>query len=430
MTPLFRSRPLAATLLLASAALGCNSGAPEPPASSAAHELDRQGLDGGLVHERFELRTGEGELAAVHVHRVARERAPGEPAADGPAVLLLPGHPNFFEAVFLPPSISRAIPRDRALAIFLAERGFDVWGMDYGWALMPEGAADFEPLRDWGVERDARDVALALGYARGTRRAEGIDDGPIDLVGFSYGGVVAYAVAGAEIARPREQRDVGGLVALDIGWVLDAEPLREHYCGVAEADRARLAQGMLSDHVGLFTRALAERAISSPDEPSPDVEGMSNLQAALAFGSSTWLLNGQFWHFVGGELDEEGIPSGLRFTEPRLWFDLLSSIPPNAPTRVGLEVAEALCGRAEPRFAAHLGEIEVPILQLGAAGGVGPRALETAARTASRSVTDRLVRRLPEGEERSDFGHADLLLAREAPELVWGPLADWLRAKR
>jgi hypothetical protein len=36
------------------------------------------------------------------------------------------------------------------------------------------------------------------------------------------------------------------------------------------------------------------------------------------------------------------------------------------------------------------------------------------------------VRRLSPELEVSDYGHADLLFARDAPEIAWQPLAAWL----
>ncbi len=40
-----------------------------------------------------------------------------------------------------------------------------------------------------------------------------------------------------------------------------------------------------------------------------------------------------------------------------------------------------------------------------------------------------MIGRLPAGQERSDLAHADVVLAAEAPELVWRPVLDWIQAR-
>jgi hypothetical protein len=112
------------------------------------------------------------------------------------------------------------------------------------------------------------------------------------------------------------------MIILDVAMKLSEEAYRSYYCSMAANDQANLDAGVYSDDSGLFLKSLSDLALSAPNDPSEIIPGTTNYQAALMFGTSTGLLNGQFWHFVGGYLDENGIPSNLRYTKDRLWLDL------------------------------------------------------------------------------------------------------------
>jgi hypothetical protein len=135
-----------------------------------------------------------------------------------------------------------------------------------------------------------------------------------------------------------------------------------------------------------------------------------------------------FWHFVGGYLDENSVPSDLRYTEDRLWLDVIGNIPPHLPTQSDFDVDAVLCGEVKVTFDDHLDEIAVPILYAGAGGGYGPAGYYTTTLTASKDITTFTVSQTNERE--TDFGHADLFMARDAETLVWKPILDWLVAHR
>jgi hypothetical protein len=164
-------------------------------------------------------------------------------------------------------------------------------------------------------------------------------------------------------------------------------------------------------------RRLGELARDAPEEASELVPELTNSRVALAFGASTEQLTGQFWHFVTGELDAAGWPTGLRFTEPQVFLDLLRATPPHFPMRASVDVGTALCGQGTP-FAEHLDEISLPIFYVGAEGGFGADAARTMTRTSSGDTRQLVV---------PDFGHADLLLAETARMHAWDPIVAWLR---
>lgn len=89
-----------------------------------------------------------------------------------------------------------------------------------------------------------------------------------------------------------------------------------------------------------------------------------------------------------------------------------------------MDVTALLCDDGRTAIDRHLEDIEVPIFYLGAGGGDGEAGYHTTTRTSSDDVTTHTVS--VTGDPGADFGHADLFMARQAPELAWEPLADWI----
>jgi hypothetical protein len=397
------------------------------PSGTITHS-DRTVLHDDIVHYRFDVRVGPGQFDMIRLHRVVKERQPHHPIRTVDGVLLLPGQPNYFEAIFIPPLISQVPAWDRSLAIFLAENNIDVWGMDYGWALVPAETTDFNFMKGWGVEKDTRHAEVALSLARQIRGITDQGFDPLHVLGFSYGGIIAYSLAGEETQQPHYARNVKGIVIFDVGMKLKEKSLRDWNCSDMAQYQAMLDAGVYNDDTGVFLKQVSDLALSSPDDWSQMVPGFTNYQLALAFGASTWLLNGQFWHFVGGYLDANGIPSDLRFTEAQLWLDLLQNIPPHCTVQADFDVDAVSCGKPIVSFDDHLHEIAVPILYAGTGGGFGQEGYYTTTLTASRDITKFTVSIT--SDRPTDFGHVDLEYARDAETLAWRSILAWLKAHR
>jgi hypothetical protein len=392
--------------------------------------MDRTVLGEDVVHYRFDVVVGPGKFDVIRLHRIVREKSPYQPIHTVGGVLLLPGGPNYFEAIFMEPLISQVPAWDRSITVFLAKNKVDVWGMDYSWALVPAKQKNFKFMKSWGVERDSQHAEIALSLARAIRGATGQGSSRLELLGFSYGGIVTYAVAGEETQESRFQRNVKGMIILDVAMKLNEEAYRSYYCTMAASDQANLDAGVYSDDSGLFLKTLSDLALSAPNDPSEIIPGTTNYQAALMFGTSTGLLNGQFWHFVGGYLDENGIPSSLRYTEDRLWLDLLQNIPPHLPMKSNFDTDALFCNNIPVPFDDHLSQIAVPILFAGAAGGFGQTGYYSTTLTASTDITKFTVQIQSDDQRAIDFGHADTVLAKDADTLVWKPILDWIVAHR
>ena len=393
--------------------------------------VDRIVLGGDIVHYRFDVKVGPGKFDVIRLHRIVREKHPYQPIDTVGGVLLLPGGPNYFEAIFMAPLISKVPAWDQSITVFLAKNKVDVWGMDYSWALVPAAQSDFNFMKSWGVARDAQHAEIALALARAIRGATGQSSGLLDVLGFSYGGAVAYSAAGDETQKPRALRSIRGLISADMPMRFQEQFLRDWSCTWRDADQANLDAGIYSDDSGVFDTQLYDLAISAPDDPSPFFPGLTNYLAIEFVGASTWSLNASpiFWHFVAGYLDENGIPTDLRYTDSRVWRDLVGNVPPHFPMQADWDTDALFCGVDVP-FAANLQKIAVPILYVGAAGGFGTYGYYTTTLTASTDITKFTVQFQPDDQRMLDFGHGDLFLAKHADKLVWKPILDWIVAHR
>jgi pimeloyl-ACP methyl ester carboxylesterase len=414
--------------------LQANAGGPASAQFKIMHS-DRTQLGDDIAHYRYDVAMGPGKYDVVRIHRIVREKRPNKPVSTRNAVMLLPGNPNSFEGIFMAPMVTGVSEMDHSIVIFLAKNDIDVWGMDYGWALVPMDETDFTFMGQWGLAKDVAHAEAALSFVRSIRVGTGQGNGKLHVLGFSYGGQVAYPLVGAETLQPPGLRNVKGMIALDIGVKLGNEGDREFYCAMADIDQARLDSNPPSSYandIGLSLYVLGYLASSAPDDASPYFAPLTNWQAALFVGTSTELMTpGQFWHLVGGDLNEYGIPSTLRFTDDQLWVGAMgAAFPPYYPVRIDIDTDQVLCGTVDTPFDDHLAQITVPILHVGAKGGFGPSAYASTTFTASRDVTTITVQRLSDADEAMDFGHADTVLATDAETLVWRPILDWIMAHR
>ena len=78
-----------------------------------------------------------------------------------------------FRTSFMGSTLSPHVPRGQSLAVFLAQRDIDVWGLDMRSALIPLETTDFSFMRDWNYATDIHDTAISLGIARQHRCRDG-----------------------------------------------------------------------------------------------------------------------------------------------------------------------------------------------------------------------------------------------------------------
>jgi pimeloyl-ACP methyl ester carboxylesterase len=421
------SRHRLVPLLLASAALSACAAGDDPPAQMTAAiessalavlDLDREHVSGDIWHHRLTLRIGDEPNAILRLHRVVRERAPWVPARTIAAIFMNHGDFSSFASNFAPVLGDPA--GAEGMAVDLARRGIDVWGLDRRWAVAPEDA-DLSDFGGMDLEQELDDMDIALGVVRL------LGGGRPHLVGFSRGGFLAYAYAARDGERPPGRRAIRGLVPLDVWAAIPPEDTdaRAWFCEGAAFEYQLVADGVV-DAENSFLITVGELALSDPDGPSPIFDGLTNRDVMLSVAGQTYQVFAvnPFYHLAAPFLEGD-VVTGLREsseTDIARWF---AQATPHQSMIESADVDAVWCGDGSGP-AVDLSRIRAPLFYLGAAGGFGDHGLYTTTLVGSTDVTTQVIRRFGPDGAFEDFGHGDLLFASDARELAWGPLAEWL----
>lgn len=393
----------------------------------ALESFERRQITEDVAHYSAVLQVGPGTHDRIGLHRVTRERAPYRPVRTREAVLLAHGINVGFRGTFLANVGVEGTPPNQNLPVFLAERGVDVWGIDFRWALVPGDVQDVSFMADWGLERDAADLRIALEAARWGRWLSGSGRGKIDLVGYSRGGRISYTYLNDESQRPPRRRHVDRFVQLDANFKAGSEETRQLACSSIDAVQQEIDSGNTADAIG-FLASLGELAQADPEGASPIFPGLTNRQAALVVGTTPPGGEGTFHLFAGTFAN--GLPTGLRFTAEPVALSLLSSAANFQPLAGWRDALIVLCDEGGTGLDDHLADITVPVFYLGAAGGNRDGGTATFPFLGSRELQS-LVVSLDEPEsELVDVGHGDILAMPGAASLVWQPILDWITAGR
>lgn len=393
--------------------------------------FERRVLTGDIVEYSAIVPVGPGPEARIRIHRVVRERSPFQPRPTRAAVMLLHGDFSTFDTNFVLASLPGATLPGPSLSVFLAARDIDVWGFDRRWTLLPAETTDFSSLQGQGFASALEDTGRALSLARGLRSAGGDGSERLTLAGFSHGAELAYAYAGQEAQRSPALRHVRALVPLDVYYRLgpDGEGARQAACQRYQDEAADLAAGIYEEDNAIFPM-LGEQSRDAPKKKSLIFLGYTNRQALLALLSQTHLLFDAtpWYHLGGGSIDADQMPTGLLYSPLARMTDWVLEATPFQAHTESADGDAIWCGEGTLPVPDRLADIRVPVYAVGAAGGFGELGRYTTTQLGSNDVTFSLVRKLPVGQEASDYGHADLLYAADAPDLVWDPLARWILA--
>ena len=396
--------------------------------SNGSLKITRKELPNKIAHYQFEVRVGNRPFDVVKIHRVVRELRPYRPVRTQGAVFMLHGAALKFEAVFLYPGTNDINPQTSS-AFYLASKDIDVWGMDFAWTQVPFQTTDFGFMKDWGIQRDVGHTMSALSIARLVRGLTSQGVGRMNLLGYSYGVAVAYAAAGRETQQHIICRDIKGIVAVDqvMKYAAADDVSRQQVCNAAAEIKQQLDAGVYQSNSGVLFGQFGTLATTAPNDASPIIPGFTNYQAALFIGTSTFALRNPpapFWHFAGGQFSGN-VPTGLLYTNPERWMTLLKSLPPYQPQFAIYESRVCLCNEEDVSIDDHLGKITVPILYIGAGGAFGTLGDYTSSLTKSNDITNYTVN-LTGNQRLTDFGHGDLFLGKDADDLVWNVLFQWL----
>jgi hypothetical protein len=412
--------------------------------------MTRAPLGGGLAHYTWKVRVDAGKYDVVTVHRVVREVLPYVPARSARAVFMVHGDLWAFVPAFLTNTRVSTMPQDQSLAGYLASQDVDVWGLDLRWVGVPETETDFRFMSRWNLGTHVKDLGAALKLAESVRRLSGVGTSNNDrmfLLGWSRGATIGYAYLDGESQLPRAQRRVDGFVPMDmvLRFGPEAEAQRVWACeryAALEAARSegRTEGGLLGPAPGTPVRLIGQLAVQAPNAPSPlAAPGLSGLPpptnrqfAVIAAGATAALFAPlqpltPGYHLAASTPDATGLPFQTAFTPEPTLFDYLQLAVPYQSLNEVVETEAQLCGLDVP-YDDHLKDVKVPVLYVGAAGGVGHYGEHSTRLLGSTDVTRLIVRTRPEAERALDYGHADLFLARDARAKVWQPMLQWVRA--
>ncbi|WNG33486.1 hypothetical protein F0U61_07545 [Archangium violaceum] len=377
---------------------------------------------------------GLGAYDVISLHRVVRETVLGTPRPTPKSVFFVHGDLLGFRSAFMASAGSVAVPRRQSIAVFLARNGVDVWGIDLRWVHVPAGTTNFSFMKDWNLGLHAQDVRTGLKLARSTRLLTGSGAGQMVLLGWSRGATVSYAYLNAESQLPAVKRHVSGFIPVDMPYTFAPGNTTERQAACAIHDALALLQDMgeyEGGELGVLVKTLGQLAMTQPDEPSLFVPGFTNRQAALTFGGATYMLQNPViipsYHWAGAMFSGV-VPTGLVWTQERLFVDSMVQAAPYQSIGEQVDTLAMWCGRPDVPYDNHLSKVKVPVMYVGAAGGMGTYGLHSLSLLGSKDVTSYVVQRFEDDAARPvEYGHADLFLADDAEALVWTPILDWVQ---
>ncbi len=402
------------------ALVACATEDTEPTTSSFDDQVTlafhREHVTADIYHYDLVLPVGTSPNAGIRIHRVVREVAPFVPRRTSHAVMMMHGDFATFTTSFLP-----------GMAPYLAAKDLDVWGLDRRWTL-PDSTGDVSDFATMGAAQEVDDIGVALAFARTLRTASGNGNRKLALLGFSHGAQLAYTYAGFEGGKPAAQRHVGALVPLDWYGAFDPSQtdLTAGTCDASAGEYQLVADGVI-DSPNDFFITLGELAQSAPDDPSPLLDGFTNRAAMLFTLGQTYMFApfAPLYHLLSPVLaGDEAV--GLRETTETAANAWIAHAPPHQSMLEAADLDAMLCPSAVKPVDAPLSRIRVPLLYIGAAGGIGSLGVYATTQVASTDVSTLVIQRFGAARTAEDFGHGDLLFAHDAPTLVWQPLASWL----
>ncbi|WP_244238414.1 hypothetical protein [Corallococcus terminator] len=409
----------------------------------------REPLGGSLAHYTWKVRVGTGAYDFVTVHRVVRESFPWFPARSTRAVFMVHGDLWGFVPAFLTNTRVSTMPADQSLAAYLASHDVDVWGLDLRWVGVPEAETNFQFMANWRLDTHVKDLGTGLALADTVRRLSGAGgrNDRMFLLGWSRGATIGYAYLDRESQQPRALRRVDGFIPMDMvlrfgpdaaeqrGWACD-----RYTALLAARNEGRTEGGLLGPAPGTPVRLIGQLADSAPDAPSPlaapGLAGLpppTNRQFAVIAAGATAALFAPLqpltpgYHLAAGIPDTAGLPFQTAYTPESTLFDYLQLAVPYQSLNEVVETEAQLCGLDVP-YDDHLKDVTVPVMYVGAAGGVGRYGEYSVRLLGSTDVTMHTVRNRPEAQRALDYGHADLFLARDARARVWTPMLQWMQA--
>lgn len=432
----------ARTMLEASDCAECLVGSTSARLTSG---FEREQVTGDIYHYRIRVQVGpDAAHDLITLHRVVREQAAWLPARSPESVFMVHGDAWDFQGAFM--ARAPAVPVEQSIAVYLAQQGVDVWGIDLRWTHVPLETQDFSFMKGWNLGTHAGDVGTGLTVARATRLLTGSGGDPMTLLGWSRGAAVSYAYLNSESQLPAVLRQVKSFIPVDMAVKFGpgAEQQRQWACVRAQVGEKALAQGRYEGSLsgpgaGLSILQLGQAALAYPNvTASAPLPPLTYRQLGVTLGAATFTFQTNeasgiqpsvpYYHFTAGVFGADGTPTGLQFvSEPQL-FSFFSAAHPYQSFTEQVETDELMCGQKNLPYDDHFKDVKVPVLYVEAAGGYGSYGEYTVkSLLGSKDVSFLKVQRLSDAARVADYGHVDPFLASDAKTAVWAPLREWLK---
>ena len=401
----------------------------QPDQGADTLNMTREELGNGIAHYTFEVDLGSEEFDKIRIHRVVKERNPYEPVKTRGDVFMVHAAIQDFDDIYLRVG-AEEINEKTSSPVYLASHKIDVWGIDLAWTLVPLETTDFSFMKGWGMERDVDHTLAAMTIARLIRGLTGQGYDRMNLLGYCCTANLVYAAAGEETQMPRVQCNLKGIIPVE-GYMMhepvpDNAQWKKNVCAGAEAIKAMLDAGMYNYPDGMGLLYMAQLALEKPEEvsaiPPFDEMGLTNYQAMLVAGfSPAENPDTPYWHYFGGTMED-----GFLYADQDRFIRMGMNLNPHMPLEHLYDSYACGCDSPEHETGIddHLGDIMLPILYLGAEGGVGTYGIYSTGLTSSRDITHHIVSM--DVDRAIDYGHADIWMGYEADELMWKYLQKWL----
>ena len=286
---------------------------------------------------------------------------------------------------------------DHNLWLYLAERGIEVYAMDYRTRYIPHDfSGDLALMRDWSMDLFVEDAVMAVSKVQQDQPLV-----PMYIAGFSRGAAFAYGLAG--------QVEAAGLVALDGSF--KKQPYESYDIGAALQrydEEARYASALSRRGYDARTEMM-RRVISDPGSSATNDRYQTS-------GDQLADILYQAWGPAVLANTRSNITPIDILAREMLGYDWFY------PTIQGIEGRSIASQQDDPNtyIDDHFGEMTIPVLYFGS-GGFGAESLLSGIHSAARSGSDDVTIKVLE-----NYGHLDVLFATDAPAEVYGVIYEWV----
>ncbi|OEU69959.1 MAG: hypothetical protein BA864_13325 [Desulfuromonadales bacterium C00003093] len=408
--------------------------------------LDRRRLVDDVYEYTLVLKVGRGEFDKIGIHRVIREGWSRFPIRAPRGIMMIHGDTCDFRSGFLMSTQSNEVSTEHSLAIYLAQRNIDVWGIDLRWTFVPDYYPGTETpycdvdgctfMQNWDTGLHLKDIRTAVKVARIVRALTGSGFGKVFMLGHSRGAQFTYAYANKETQLQRWKRDLRGIIPVEMVYKFDPDEteLIENACTRCQILEETYASGTYHSDEAVTLKYISYLAATAPDELSGIIPGFTNKQAALFVLSATHATYEEpmtppvpYYHFCAGTFDEYGIPTGLQITNFGYALDFAFAVPSFQSLGEIIDGEAIWCDDSTP-YDDYLDQINIPVFYVGAAGGFGEYGEYTLELLGSTDKESLIVQLYPPEPVALDYGHVDLLFADNAESLVWEPICHWINS--